>query len=187
MVRQAARVAAILAMVAAADISAAAETLNATARIADGQIARASATLAPGERVLLEIALPDGRVQSFPGLGERLVSLSGKAEDQGLIARDIDRDGIDEIIIRGSVPGAASAVLVFRWDASLGEYAPVDFTDDRDRTTKFLLADAALPVIIDGAGTIEAQYGSVRDDGRKSYHVARFRWTGKGFSQSADN
>ena len=38
-----------------------------------------------------------------------------------------------------------------------------------------------------GSGIIEAQFMTVRQDGRKSSHVARFRWNGRGFTQSADN
>jgi len=63
----------------------------------------------------------------------------------------------------------------------------VEFTNDRDQTTKYLVVDFAAPVLIDQSGTIEAQYESTRADGRKSWHVARYRWTGKAYSQSADN
>jgi hypothetical protein len=77
-------------------------------------------------------------------------------------------------------------MLVFRWDRAAGEFAPVDFTDDRDQTRKYLVVDGRLPVLIDG-GTIEAHYETTRPDGRKSGHVARYRWTDKGFAQSTDN
>jgi hypothetical protein len=162
------------------------QATNVSARIGAGQTARVTAAPVAGEGVLLEIALPDGRSQSFPKLGLELVSIDGKG-GAGLIARDLNGDGVDELLVRGSVPPERGALLVFRWDRTVGEFAPVDFTNDRDQTTKYLLVDASLPVAIDGNGNIEAHYQTVRQDGRKSFHVARFRLTEKGFTQSTDN
>ena len=176
-----------LAFVAAPDLEAWAQGANATARIGAGQTASVSAKPVDGEGILLEIALPGGRSQSFPGLGEALVPIDGKPGGAGLLARDLDGDGIDEIVIRGSVPPERGAMLVFRRDAAAGEFVPLEFTDDRDRTNKFLVVDAKEPVILNGSGAIEAQYVTTRPDGRTSSHVARYRWTGKGFSQSGDN
>jgi hypothetical protein len=164
-----------------------AQETRATARIGAGQAAGATARLVAGEGVLLEIALPNGTTQSFPQLGESLVPIDGKPGGAGLIARDLNGDGIDEVIIRGSVPPERGAVLIFHWDRSIGEFVPVDFTDDRDRTNKFLVVDAKEPVILQGSGAIEAHFVTTRADGRKSSHVARYRWNGKGFTQSADN
>jgi hypothetical protein len=164
-----------------------AQEARATARIGAGQAATASARAVDGEGVLLEIALPGGGSQSFPSLGEALVPIDGRPGGAGLLARDLNGDGIDEIVIRGSVPPERGAMLIFQWDRSAGEFVPVDFTDDLDRTNKFLVVDAKEPVVLHGSGIIEAQFMTVRQDGRKSSHVARFRWNGKGFTQSADN
>jgi hypothetical protein len=164
-----------------------AQSAVASARIGAGQTAQATAAISPGEGVLLEIALPDGRAQSFPQLGVELVALSGKHGERGLIARDLNGDGTDEILIRGLVPPSRGALLVFRWDRAAGEFVPVSFTNDREQTTRYLVVDAALPVLIDEKGGIEAHYETTRQDGRKSSHVARYRWTDKGYSQSADN
>ena len=173
-------------LVSAAAFPSFAQDVRATARLGAGQTATATAKPLEGEGVLLEIALPGGGAQSFPGLGQALVSIDGKPGGAGLIARDLNGDGVDEIIIRGAVPPERGAMLVFRWDSAAGEFAPVDFTDDRDRTNKFLVVDAREPVIF-GANAIEAQFMTTRADGRKSSHVARYRWTGKGFSASSDN
>jgi hypothetical protein len=160
---------------------------RASARIGAGQTATASARLVDGEGVLLEIALPGGGSQSFPQLGEALVPVNGKLGGAGLLARDLNGDGVDEIVIRGSVPPERGAVLVFQWDRAAGEFVPVSFTDDRDRTNKFLVVDAREPVILHGTGEIEAQFVAARPDGRRSAHVARYHWDGKGFTQTADN
>lgn len=172
---------------AAASLYAAAQSNDATARIGGGRSAKVSAAIISGEGVVLEFALPGGRTQSFPRLGERLVALDGKAGGKALLSLDIDRDGVDEIFLRGLVPPQTGAVVGFRWNAASGEFAPIEFTNDRDQTTKYLVVDGALPVMIDSSGMIEAQFVSERRDGRKSYHVARYRWSGKGFSQSPDN
>ncbi|MCC6948502.1 MAG: hypothetical protein IT539_12105 [Bradyrhizobiaceae bacterium] len=182
-------VACVVALAGIAGLTTAAFAQNAsvTARIGAGQSAQATAAVVPNDGVLLEISLPGGGAQSFPQLGLELVPLSGKAGERALLARDLDGDGADEIIIRGSVPPERGAVLIFRWDRTVGEFVPVTFTNDRDQTTKYLVVDLAAPVLIDPAGTIEAQYETTRQDGRKSWHVARYRWTGQGYSQSADN
>jgi hypothetical protein len=164
-----------------------AQSTNVSARIGAGQTARITAAPVSGEGVLLEIALPSGRSQSFPQLGTELVAIDGKPGGAGLVARDLNGDGVDEVLVRGAVPPERGALLVFRWDRTSGEFVPVEFTNDRDQTTKYLVVDASLPVEIDANGNIEAQYQSVRQDGRKSSHVARFRRTEKGFSQSTDN
>ena len=164
-----------------------AQSTNVSARIGAGQTARITAAPVSGEGVLLEIALPSGRSQSFPQLGTDLVAIDGKPGGAGLLVRDLNGDGVDEILIRGAVPPERGALLVFRWDRTSGEFVPIEFTNDRDQTTRYLIVDASLPVEIDANGNIEAHYESVRQDGRKSSHVARFRRTEKGYSQSTDN
>lgn len=176
----------VLAVLGGAPPSAVAQTASATARVGAGQTAQATAAPVPGDGVLLEIALPGGRSQRFPQLGMELVPLSGKTGDQALVARDLNGDGVDELIIRGSVP-PRGALLVFRWDRTMGEFVPVEFTDDRDQTTKYLVVDFRLPVLIGEPGMIEAHYESARPDGRVSGYVARYRWTEEGFSLSPDN
>jgi hypothetical protein len=164
-----------------------AQPTNVSARIGAGQTARITAASVSGEGVLLEIALPSGRSQNFPQLGTELVAIDGKPGGAGLVVRDLNGDGVDEILVRGAVPPERGALLVFRWDRTSGEFVPIEFTNDRDQTTKYLIVDASLPVEIDANGNIEAQYQSVKQDGRKSSHVARFRRTDKGYSQSTDN
>ena len=176
-----------LGMLAATGQDLRAQEARATVRIGAGQTATATAKPVDGEGVLLEIALPGGGAQNFSSLGEALVPIDGKPGGAALLARDLNGDGVDEVIIRGSVPPERGAMLVFQWNRAAGEFVPVDFTDDRERTNKFLVVDAREPVILQGSGAIEAQFVTTRPDGRKSSHVARYRWNGKGFTQSADN
>jgi hypothetical protein len=174
-------------MLAATSHEISAQEARVTVRIGAGQTATAAAKVVNGEGVLLEIALPGGGTQSFPSLGESLVPIDGKPGGAGLLARDLNGDGIDEVIIRGSVPPERGAMLIFQWSRAAGEFVPVEFTDDRDRTNKFLVVDAKEPVILQASGAIEAQFVTTRPDGRKSSHVARYRWNGTRFTQSADN
>jgi hypothetical protein len=167
--------------------TASAQTIDATARTGAGQSAKLTATAIPGSGVTLEIALPDGRKQTLAGLGEELIPLGGKPGDKALMVLDIDNDGIDEIFVRVSMPPQLGTLIVFRWNSQYGEFAPVEFTDERDQKSRFLAVDFALPVSIDPSGKIEAQFVSERADGRKSHYVARYRWSGDGYVQSADN
>jgi hypothetical protein len=162
-----------------------AQELSVNLRLGAGKTAKATATPVAGEGVLLEIEVAGGITQTFPRLGDQLVSISGNG-DAGLIARDLDKDGVDEIILRGALP-SRSAMVVLRWDANSGEFIPLDFTDDRDRTFKFMIADPSLPVRISASGEIEAEFETTRQDGRKSHHVARYKWDGRAYTQSASN
>ncbi len=164
---------------------AAAQSASATARIGAGQTVQVRAS-AGTDGVVLEFLLPDGRSQSFPQLGQALVPLDGRG-GAALVARDINGDGVDEVILRGSVPPDRGAMLAFRWSPSTGEFVPVTFTDDRERTNPFAVVDAKEPVLFHGGGVIEVQFETTRQDGRKSNHVARYRWSGQGFTQSSDN
>ncbi len=163
-----------------------AQGASVAARIGAGQTVSVKAAPVDGEGVLLEFALPNGQAQSFPQLGEAMVPIDGTPAGRGLLARDLNGDGVDEVLIRSSVPPDRGAMLVFRWDRTTGEYVPIEFTDDRDRTTKYLVVDPKEPVVLNGNG-IEVQFVTTRPDGRKSSHVARYRWNGQAFTQSTDN
>jgi hypothetical protein len=180
-------VASVLALLLASvtTLPAAAQTASATARIGAGQTVQTRASVG-ADGVLLEFLLPDGRSQSFPQLGQALVPLDGRG-GSALVARDLTGDGVDEVILRGSVPPDRGAMLAFRWSPSQGEFVPVTFTDDRDRTNPFAVVDAKEPVLFLGGGIIEVQFETTRADGRRSNHVARYRWNGQGFTQSSDN
>lgn len=181
-----AALAAVSGLVAALPQAASSQSAAASARIGAGQVVHARAAPTPGEGVLLEFLLPNGQSQSFPQLGEQLVPIDGRS-GPGLVARDLNGDGIDEVVIRGFVPPERGAVLVFRWERTVGEFVPVNFTDDRDRTNPFAVVDPREPVILHGDGTIEVQFITTRQDGRRSSHVARYKWNGQEFSQSSDN
>lgn len=167
-----------------AALPAAAQNASTTARIGAGQTVQVRAA-AGTDGVVLEFLLPDGQTQSFPQLGEALVPLDGRG-GAALVARDLNGDGVDEVILRGSVPPDRGAMLAFRWSASAGEFVPISFTDDRDRTNPFAVVDPREPVLFH-ADAIEVQFTTTRPDGRKSSHVARYRWNGQGFTQSTDN
>ncbi len=168
-------------------LPAAAQSATTTARLGLGQTATITAVRATGEPARLEIALPKG-TQRFEGIGEQFLSLKSGGKDGIIVVADLNGDGVDEIVVRGSVTADASAVIVYRWDGDRGEYLPTDFTaDDQDEGKPFLFVDAASTVTIDRSGTIEV--GATRTDqsGRASSVVERYRWDGNGFKFAADN
>lgn len=135
--------------------------------------------------VKLTIAVAGREPQVFDGVGDALVPLRASGRSGPLLALDIDRDGIDEIFIRTSTQGRAGVLIVFRWDAASGAYAPVTFTEDTGGAKPYLMVDLSQPVSINGA-VIEANHDKV-DNGRTRYRVFRYRWNGNGFAASADN
>ena len=168
-------------------LPAAAQSATATARLGQGQTVTVTALRATGEPARLEIALPKG-MQRFDGIGEQFLTMKSGGKDSVIVVADLNGDGIDEIVVRGSVTADASAVIVYRWDADRGEYLPTDFTaEDEGEGKPFLFVDAASTVTVDRSGTIEV--GATRTDqsGRTNSVVERYRWDGNGFKYAADN
>ena len=118
----------------------------------------------------------------------RIASLPMKfgGRDSTLVIADLNGDGVDEIVVRGSVPPAASAIIVYKWDAQRNEYIPAEFTNDQDEEKPFLFADAKSPVLID-KGVIEVRVERVDQSGRTASFVERYKWNGDGFRFTSDN
>lgn len=157
-----------------------------TANIGQGRTAKVTFSVPPEQGVTVEIELPNkGASDVLPLGGEKLMPIAG-ANDPGFMVRDLDRDGIDEVILRPAT-AQRSALVILRYDPTADVFVPVEFTDDRDRTNKFMIADASLPVRISPSGEIEAEFETTRQDGRKSHHVAKYKWDGRSYTQSTSN
>ena len=168
-------------------LPAAAQNATATARLGSGQTVTVTAVRATGEPARLEIATPSG-TQRFDGIGEQFLTMKSGGKDSVIVIADLNGDGIDEIMVRGSVTADASAVIVYQWNASRREYLPLDFTaEDQDEGKPFLFVDPASSVAIDRSGTIEVSATRTDQSGRKNSFVERYRWDGSGFKYAADN
>ena len=168
-------------------LSAAAQNATATARLGQGQTVTVTAIRAAGEPARLEIATPSG-TQRFDGIGDQFLSMKSAGKDSIIVIADLNGDGIDEIMVRGSVTSDASAVIVYQWNAAKREYLPLDFTaEDQDEGKPFLFVDAASDVAIDRSGTIEVASKRTDQSGRTNSFVERYRWDGSGFKFAADN
>jgi hypothetical protein len=168
-------------------LPAAAQSATATARLGPGQTVTVTAVRASGESARLEIATPSG-TQRFDGIGEQFLTMKSGGKDSIIVVADLNGDGIDEIIVRGSVTSDASAVIVYQWDGARREYLPLDFTaDNQDEGKPFLFVDAASTVTIVRPGTIEVSATRTDQSGRANTVVERYRWDGNGFKYVADN
>lgn len=168
-------------------LPAAAQTATATARLGQGRTVTVTAVRATGEPARLEIALPKG-TQRFDGIGEQFLTIKSGGKDSIIVVADLNGDGIDEIVVRGSVTADASAVIVYRWDGDRGEYLPTDFTADDDGEGKpFLFVDAGSTVTIDRSGAIEVSATRTDQSGRTIAVLERYRWDGDGFKYAADH
>jgi len=164
-----------------------AQNATATARLGPGQTVTVTAVRATGEPARLEIALPQG-TQRFDGIGDQFISMKSGGKDSILVIADLNGDGIDEIIVRGSVTTDASAVIVYQWDRDRHEYIPVDFTaDNEDEGKPFLFVDGESSVTVDRAGAIEVSAVRTDQSGRKTAVLERYRWDGSGFKYAADH
>jgi hypothetical protein len=146
----------------------------------------ARAEVTPGENGLrLSITTAGYEPQVFDGVGEALVPLRAGDRSGALLAFDIDRDGIDEIFVRTSVPGQRGVLMVFRWNTGENHYAPVTFLEDTGAAKPYLLVNMTQPVTIKG-NLVEAQNDS-HVGGRLRQRISRYRWTGAGFEYTPDN
>lgn len=134
--------------------------------------------------VQLTIAVSGAEPQVFDGVGEALVPLRAGSRSGPILTLDIDRDGIDEIFVRTSAR-QRGVLIVFRWDATANQYAPVSFTEDTGAPKSYLFVHLSQPVAVSGT-TIEANFDST-DGGRKRLRVFRYRWNGNGFEQTTDH
>ncbi len=168
-------------------LPAAAQSATATARLGPGQTVTVTAVRETGEPARLEIALPKG-TQRFDGIGDQFLTMKSGGKDSVIVVADLNGDGIDEIVVRGSVTADASAVIVYRWDGDRGEYLPADFTaDDQGEGKPFLFVDADSTVTVDRSGAIEVNATRTDQSGRKSSVIERYRWDGDGFKYAADH
>src|SRR5262249_59924799 len=110
-------------------LAAAAQNATATVRLAPGQTATVTAIRSTGELARLEIALPKS-TQRFQGIGEQLLPIKAGGKDSIIVAADLNGDGIDEILVHGSVSADSSALIWCRWDAQRHEFLPVYFSGD---------------------------------------------------------
>lgn len=135
--------------------------------------------------VRLTVSVAGAEPQVFEGVGDALVPLRAGNRSGPVLALDIDRDGIDEIFVRTTTQGQRGVLIVFRWDASASQYAPVSFTEDAGAPKPYLLVHLSQPVSVNG-DTIEANNDS-ESGGRKRQRVFRYRWDGSGFAQVVDH
>jgi len=164
-----------------------AQNATATARLGPGQTVTVTAIRATGEPARLEIATPQG-TQHFDGIGDQFLTIKSGGKDSIIAVADLNGDGIDEIIVRGSVTADASAVIVYQWSNARREYLPVDFTaDNEDEGKPFLFVDAASSVTVDRSGAIEVNTTRTDQSGRKTAVLERYRWDGSGFKYAADH
>lgn len=141
---------------------------------------------ATGENgIRLSITVSGTEPQIFDGIGETLVPLRAGNRSGPVIALDIDRDGIDEIFVRTTVPGNRGVLIVFRWNASGNHYEATNFSESTGAPKQYLIVNATQPVTVNGT-TVEAQNDS-HVGGRLRQRISRYRWNGAGFDATADN
>ena len=88
------------------------------------------------EHAYLEIALPKG-AQRFDGIGDQFLTMKSGGRDSPLVIADLNGDGIDEIIVRGSVPPYPPASSSISGTPNAPNIFPVEFTDDKDEDKPF--------------------------------------------------
>ncbi len=163
---------------AAAAYPAFAQAVSATARLGGGKSAAVNAVKPAEGAAYIEIALPSG-TQKLDGLGGQFMPLRTGGRETTVVTSDLNKDGIDEIIVRGQVTSTEGAILVFKWDATRNEFLPIDITNDSGDKKPFLFADNASIVSID-KNIIEVHLTRVDQSGRRAEVTERYRWDGDG-------
>lgn len=166
-------------------LPAVAQTISATARLGGGKSASVNAGKSTEGAAYLEVMLPEG-TQKIEGLGDQFMPLKWNGRETALIAADINGDGVDEIIVRAAITSAASAILVYQWDAEQKQFFPVLFTDSQDESKPFLFADPGSGVSID-KNTIVVNVTRIDQSGRSAHVVERYRWDGDGIKYFEDH
>ena len=155
-----------------------AQNATATARLGPGQSVTVTAAKATGDSASLEIALPKG-AQRFDGIGEQFLSLKSGGRDSTLVVADLNGDGIDEIVVRGSVPPTPARLSSISGTPSAANIFPVDFTERSGR-------GKTIPVRRCRAARSRRQrrdrVRSTRvDQSGRTLHRGALQWNGEGF------
>lgn len=163
-----------------------ARVVTATARLDAGRTATVNAVKEPDKVAYLEIALPQGP-QRIGFIGDQFMPIKAGGRDSLLVVADLDGDGVDEIIVRGSISPETGSIIVLRWNAESGQYLPGQFTNDRGEDKGFLFVNAASPVALDKNGSIEVKVERVDQSGRKATILERYRWEDGGYRYAEDH
>ena len=167
-------------------LPAAAQNASATARMGSGQMVTVTAVRIAGQPARIEIATPSG-TQHFDGVGEQFLPIKSGGKDSFIVVADMNGDGIDEIVVRGSVTSDASALIAYQWSGARREYLQVDFTgENEDEGKPFLFVSPESSVTVN-RGLIEVGTVRINQSGRTNTFVERYRWEGNGFKHAADN
>jgi hypothetical protein len=162
-----------------------AQTMSASARLPGGKSAAVNAVKPAEGAAYIEIALPSG-TQKLDGLGDQFMPLRSGGKETTVVTADLNKDGIDEIVVRGQVTSTEGAILVFKWDATRNEFLPVDITNDGGDKKPFLFADNGSIVSIE-KNMIEVRLTRVDQSGRKAEVTERYRWDGDGLKYFEDH
>lgn len=162
-----------------------AQTMSATARLGGGKSVNVNAGKSAEGAAYIEVALPEG-AQKIEGLGDRFMPLKSNGRETTIVAADINGDGIDEIIVHAAVTSAASAILVYQWDAEQKQFFPVLFTDGQDESKPFLFTDQNSAVSIE-KNVIVVNVTRVDQSGRSARIAERYHWDGDGIKYFEDH
>jgi hypothetical protein len=173
------------ALLVAAAHAAFAQGTSASARLPAGKQASVNAVKPAEGAAYLEIALPSG-TQKLEGLGDGFLPLRSGGREMLLATADLNKDGTDEVVVRGKVTDSASAVMVFQWDAAQNQFVPVPFTNSDDEEKPFLFADAASSVAVE-RNLIEVRLTRVDQSGRSVQVTERYHWDGNGIKYLEDH
>jgi hypothetical protein len=170
---------------AAAVYPAFAQNTSANARLGGGKTVTVNAVKPAEGAAYLEIALPSG-TQKLDGLGDQFMPLKSGGREAALVAADFNKDGIDEIVVRGQVTSTESAIIVFQWNAAQSQFLPIEITNAGDNRKPFLFTDNKSSVSIEN-NRIEVHLTRVDRSGRSAQVVERYRWDGDGLKYFEDH
>lgn len=162
-----------------------AQSMSATARLGGGKSVNVNAGKSAEGAAYIEVALPEG-AQKIEGLGDRFMPLKSNGRETTIVAADINGDGIDEIIVRAAITSAASAILVYQWDAEQKQFFPVLFTDGQDESKPFLFTDQNSAVSVE-KNIIVVNVTRVDQSGRSARIVEKYHWDGDGIKYFEDH
>lgn len=135
-----------------------------------GKAGKAAVVLDESDGASLVIQLPNGKIQSEQGIGDEFVPLQFNGKKVFLAAVDFDGDGVQEFVVRATIPPISGILFVYRWSPKEQKFLPLRFAED-----EFLPVDIAAPVTV-SKGEIKAHV-IVRSTENEEFKVKESSWT----------
>lgn len=142
-----------------------------------GDRGKAEVSLNDRDGATLSIRLPGGKTQKEAELGDEFVPFYFESKRPSeIVAVDFDGDGVEEFVVRASIPPIDGALMIYYWDSPAKRFKPYTYEGD-----DYLPVDATAPVKVSASGRIQARVLLYGEGDEPTTEIQAWRLQGRKF------